>query len=74
MAVPIVPKRGKLGKRQWVGTSLETNDKSLEGAIADAYNQARHARPKGKLQFKVDDIYVIGTNPLSEYVVVLGVI
>jgi hypothetical protein len=66
-----VPMRGKLGK-QWVGSSKETKNDSIEGAIADAYNQARHAKPKGTLEFKVDAIYAIGTNPLSEYVVVLG--
>lgn len=67
-----VPMRGKLGSNQWVGNSTETKNDSIEGAIADAYNQARHAQPKGKLRFKVDAIYAIGTNPLSEYVVVLG--
>jgi hypothetical protein len=58
-----------LDKNQWMGVSK----KSLDAALEVAYTVAsQHHDPKAG--FKVEAIYVAGTNPLSEYVVVLGTI
>jgi hypothetical protein len=65
-----VPKRGKSAKR-WVGSSNQSKVVSIEAAIGDAYNQAKpyfHGKP---IELRVEDIYVVGTNPITEYVAVL---
>ncbi|MGZ4390157.1 MAG: hypothetical protein ACXVZL_12325 [Gaiellaceae bacterium] len=65
-----LPQRGKT-MGGWVGSSTKTHVLSIEGAIADAYNQAK-SRYKGKpIELKVAEIYVVGTNPITEYLVKL---
>jgi hypothetical protein len=66
-----VPQRGKR-KNQWVGSSEKTHVLSIEGAIADAYNLAKASYKGNPIELKVEEIYVVGTNPITEYVVVLG--
>jgi hypothetical protein len=65
-----VPKRG-LDGRLFVGSSKE----SIEQAIEDAYNFARksqHYPKRGSIALRVIDIYIKGSNPISEYIAVLG--
>jgi hypothetical protein len=45
---------------------------SIEGAVKDAYGRAKREKVTAK-EFKVAEIYVRGTNPISEYVVVLQI-
>jgi hypothetical protein len=49
---------------------------SLKSAVKDAYDQAVAARggaPAGEVKaYRVLDIWAVGTNPLSEYIVALG--
>ena len=67
------PKRGRQGKKEvWVGSSLNTHVLSIEGAIADAYVQAKPKYP-GTAAFVVEKVYVLGKNPITEYRVVLGI-
>lgn len=65
-----VPLRGPLGKKQWVGSAKKPL--TIEAAIADGYSLARKSYPKGDLSLQVITIYVLGTNPISEYRVKLG--
>lgn len=54
---------------------------SLESAIKNAYSQASKeakadgggSRPDGEIAYRVLDIWAVGTNPLSEYIVAVGV-
>lgn len=63
-----VPKRGKT-KDGWVGSSLKTHVLSIEGAIGDAYSQAKPTYKAKVVQLRVDEIYVVGRNPITEYLV-----
>lgn len=66
-----VPKRSK-SKTKWVGTSNQSKVVTIEAAIADAYNLAKpyfHGKPI--IELRVADIYVVGSNPITEYVAVL---
>ena len=65
-----VPKRGK-SKHRWVGSSLKSKVVTIEAAIADAYDQAKPYFKDEPIELKVEDIYVLGTNPITEYTVVL---
>lgn len=66
-----VPRRGRQGKKDvWVGSSSKTQVLSIEGAVADAYAQAKPEYP-GKAGFVIETIYVVGNNPITEYLVKL---
>jgi hypothetical protein len=59
----------------WLGRSKRKDDKtppSLDEALADAYDQARQANRDGQLTLRVIDILVTGSNPISEYGVIVG--
>jgi hypothetical protein len=61
-----VPRRGE----QHDGTFVGVGKKTVTAAIADAYDEARKYKyPTGTVSFHIDDIWVVGTNPISEYVV-----
>jgi len=62
-----VPHRGKQSDDTIVGVSPKT----VTAAIEDAYNVARKypEYQKGTQSFHIDDMWVVGTNPISEYVV-----
>jgi hypothetical protein len=66
-----VPKRGK-SKRRWVGSSKQSKVITIEAAIADAYDLAKPYFKDEPIELKVEDIYVLGNNPITEYRVVLG--
>jgi hypothetical protein len=65
-----LPQRGKT-KGGWVGSSTKTHVLSIEGAIADAYNQAKSSYKGKTIELRVEDIYVVGSNPITEYLVKL---
>ena len=65
-----VPKRGKSAKR-WVGSSNQSKVVSIEAAIGDAYNLAKPYFQGKPIELRVADIYVLGSNPITEYVAVL---
>ncbi|HTO24859.1 MAG TPA: hypothetical protein VMJ49_03095 [Gaiellaceae bacterium] len=67
MAATPVPHRGE----QKDGTIVGVSAKTVTQAIGDAYNVARKypKYQKGTQSFHIDDIWVVGTNPISEYVV-----
>jgi len=65
-----LPQRGKT-KGGWVGSSTKTHVLSIEGAIADAYNLAKGSYKTSPIELQVADIYVVGTNPITEYLVKL---
>jgi len=65
-----VPKRGKSAKR-WVGSSSQSKVVSIEAAIGDAYNLAKPYFQGKTIELRVADIYVVGSNPITEYVAVL---
>ncbi|MBI4172208.1 MAG: hypothetical protein HY511_05570 [Actinobacteria bacterium] len=66
-----VPKRGKQPNGTWAGSSRQINTPSIEAAIQHAWNKAKRGH-EGELRLQVEAIYVIGTNPITEYRVVLG--
>ncbi len=43
---------------------------TFEGAVEDAYERAKKKLPT-PLEFRVTDVFVTGSNPISEYRVVL---
>jgi hypothetical protein len=46
---------------------------SANGALKDAYTRAKAENDAGKEQaFRVLDMWAVGTNPLTEYIVALG--
>jgi len=55
-----------------VALYLEEQEPSLEAAIQNGYDKAR-ARRRGEVTLRVVDIFVIGSNPITEYRVVLEV-
>ena len=65
-----VPKRSK-SRTKWVGTSNQSKVVTIEAAIADAYNLAKPYFQGKTIELRVADIYVVGTNPITEYVAVL---
>jgi hypothetical protein len=71
MAEGPVPPPGAQKDGTFVGTSKHTKELTVTAAIQDAYATARKD-PKyktGTKSFHVDDIWVVGTNPITEYVV-----
>jgi hypothetical protein len=69
MAPEPAPSPGK----QRDGTFVGQSPKDVTSAIKAAYEVARKDKEysTGTLSFHVDDIWVTGTNPISEYVVKL---
>jgi hypothetical protein len=61
----------KYRERVYVGRSRRGRDKvpSLEEAVEDAYKDARKAGKPGP--YRLMDVWVDGTNPLTDYIVVL---
>jgi hypothetical protein len=69
-------------QKVYVGRSRRQGRKqpSLESAIKDAYDQAaadRRAKaggitPEADIEYRVLDIWAVGKNPLSDYIVALG--
>jgi hypothetical protein len=59
-------------ERVYLGRSRRKQNKapSLEDAVEDAYNDAKKAGKPGP--YRLVDIWVDGTNPLTEYIVVLA--
>ena len=47
---------------------------SLQAAIKDAYTQAKDDKTTGAQQrYRVVDMWAVGTNPIHEFIVALGV-
>ncbi len=67
MAEEPVPTRGK----QRDGTFVGESPKDVTSAMKDAYAEARKDPEyhTGTLSFHIEDIWVTGTNPISEYIV-----
>jgi hypothetical protein len=59
-------------ERVYVGRSRRKPSKapSLEEAVEDAYNEAKKADKPGP--YRLVDVWVDGTNPLTDYIVVLA--
>ena len=70
MAEEPVPTPGKQKDGTFVGTSKQ-KPLNVTAAIQNAYDIARKDPEyhTGTASFHVDDIWVVGTNPISEYVV-----
>jgi hypothetical protein len=65
-----LPKRSRSAKR-WVGSSMRSKVVTIEAAVADAYDQAKPYFRGKQVELKVEHIYVVGSNPITEYLVVL---
>jgi hypothetical protein len=66
---------GRYEHKTYVGRSKRARIRqpSLKVALKDAYTKAKADNEAGKLQtFRVLDMWAVGTNPLTEYIVALG--
>jgi hypothetical protein len=66
---------GRYGDNVYFGRSQRARLRrpSLKSAIKDAYEQAKVEKTPGATQrYRVVDIWAVGTNPIHEYIVVLG--
>jgi hypothetical protein len=69
--------RKRYGDEAYFGRSKRApmRPPSLKRAVKDAYDQAAATgggAATGEKVYRVVDIWAVGTNPLSEYIVVLG--
>lgn len=69
--------RKRYGDEAFFGRSRRARMRppSLKRAVKDAYTQAATTgggAASGEKMYRVVDIWAVGTNPLSEYIVVLG--
>jgi flavin-binding protein dodecin len=68
------PRPGNYQHHRFVGSSKLTKKAAptVEAAIEDGYRKAQ-TRRRGRVTLRVVDIFVIGSNPITEYRVVLEV-
>jgi hypothetical protein len=67
---------GRYDHKVYIGRSHKAplRTPSLQAAIKDAYKQAKDDKEPGAQQrYRVVDIWAVGTNPIHEFIVALGV-